>query len=210
VVTDKGEILDSSKNPYETAAQAKSRAEVQEHVWNLVWRRCIVYFATLCASLCLAAFPLFHQTEPEFSSRLSFLSPLIRLASVVLPGFAGWWIDAFAANPGWFVLNAAVIGLLLWDGARLETHITDKMGGNWCTILKQDMAPSGALPNDWIYRLRTHLWYRTFIWAMKWYILPTAFALLFNDGCHSDPLVSSFAFVLSRRRMARSPTRFNP
>ena len=34
VVTDKGEILDSSKNPYETAVQAKSRAEVQEHVWN--------------------------------------------------------------------------------------------------------------------------------------------------------------------------------
>ena len=54
----------------------------------------------------------------------------------------------------------------------LETRITDKMGVDWCTILKQDMAPSGALPNDWIYRLRTHPWYRTFIWAMKWYILP--------------------------------------
>ena len=129
VVTDKGEILDSSKNPYETAAQAKSRAEVQEHVWNLVWRRRIVYFATLFASLCLAAFPLFHQTEAEFSSRLSFLSPLIRLAGAILPGFAGWWIDAFATNPGWFVLNAAIVGLLIWDGARLETRITDKMGG---------------------------------------------------------------------------------
>src|SRR4029453_9976891 len=106
VVTDKGEIPDSSKNPYETAVQAKSRAEVQEHVWNLVWRRRIVYFATLLASLCLAAFPLFHQNGAEFSSRLSFLSPLIRFAGAVLPGFAGWWIDAFATNPGWFVLNA--------------------------------------------------------------------------------------------------------
>ena len=43
VVTDKGEILDRAHNPDETAAQAKARAEVQEHVRNLVWRRRLVY-----------------------------------------------------------------------------------------------------------------------------------------------------------------------
>ena len=211
VVTDTGQILDKASNPYETAVQTKARAAVQEHVWNLVWRRRLVYFATLFASLCLAAFPLFHQAEPELSSRLSFLSPLIRLAGVVLPGFAGWWIDAFAANPGWFVLNAGIVGLLIWDGARLETRITDKMGGYWRTILKQDMAPSGALPNDWIYRLRTHPWYRTFIWAMKWYILPTAFALLFlyiGLGAASRvsfTLADSFGFVCQKSQTLEPP-----
>jgi uncharacterized protein (DUF2235 family) len=211
VVTDTGQILDNGSNPYETAIQAKVRSEVQEHVWNLVWRRRVVYFATLFASLWLAAFPLFHLAEPEVSSRLSFLSPLIRLAGVVLPGFARWWIDAFAANPGWFVLYAAIVALCMWDGARLETRITDKMGGYWRTILQQDMTPAGALPHDWIYRLRMHPWYRTFIWALKWYILPTAFALVFfyiglsAASRVSFTLADSFGFVCQQSPQPESP-----
>ncbi len=212
VVTDAGEILASSSNPYETAPQAKSRAAVQEHIWNLVWRRRIVYFATLFASLSLAAFPLFHQAEPEFSSRLSFLSPLIRLTGVVLPGFAGWWIDAFAANPGWFIIHASIVSLFLWEGSRLETRITDKMGSYWQTILKQEGALSDAPPDDWIYRLRTHPWYRKFIWAMKWYILPTAFALLFlyiGLGAASRvsfTLADSFGFVCQKSEHLELPS----
>jgi len=77
--------------------------------------------------------------------------------------------------------------------------------------LKQDMAPSGALPDDWIYRLRTHLWYRMFIWAMEWYILPTAFALLFfyiGLGAASRVmfiLADSFGFVCQKSQSLESP-----
>src|SRR5215510_11790205 len=119
--------------------------------------------------------------------------------------------DAFATNPGWFVLNAGIVGLLIWDGARLETRITDKMGGYWRTILQQDMAPSSTLPDDWIYRLRTHPWYRTFMWAMKWYILPTVFALLFlyiGLGAASRvsfTLADSFGFVCQQSQHLESP-----
>ena len=74
------------------------------------------------------------------------------------------------------------------------------------------MAPSGALPNDWIYRLRTHPWYRTFIWAMKWYILPTAFALLFlyiglsAASRVSFTLADSFGFVCQTSQHLESPS----
>jgi uncharacterized protein (DUF2235 family) len=211
VVQDNGEILDSARNPYEKPAQAKARAAVQEHVWNLVWGRRIVYFLTLFATLSLAAFPVFLPAEHEFSGRLSFLSPLIRLAGLVLPGFAGWWIDAYTANPGWFVLGAASVSLLMWSGARLETRIIDQMGGYWRTILKQHAAPIDALPNTLIYRLRTHPWYLTFIRAMKLYILPTAFALLFfylglvAVSRVSFTLADSFGLVCQKSPQLESP-----
>jgi hypothetical protein len=86
------------------------------------------------------------------------------------------------------------------------------MGGYWRTILKQDRVPSGALPDDWIYRLRTHPWYRTFIWAMKWYILPTAFTLLFlyvGLGAASRvsfTLADSFGFICQKSQHLEAPS----
>src|SRR5262249_3728723 len=54
VVTDDRRVLPLAKSPYETAAHAQARAKVQERVWNLVWCRRVVYFATVAASLWLA------------------------------------------------------------------------------------------------------------------------------------------------------------
>lgn len=181
VVTSSGQILDlgDPNNPYENREQAQTRADVQEHVWNLVWRRRIVYFATLAASLFLAAFPLFHETHREFSSPLSFLSPIIRMVGAMLPSPAGWWIDAYAANPGWFAVEASVVGILLWYGAQVAARITDKMAVMWRLILKEKTTPPGGLPNDWVYRLRTDRYYRAFVRTMKRDILPAIFALLF-------------------------------
>src|SRR5262249_55453430 len=71
-----GEIVQGAGNPYETPAEAAARAVEQEKIWNLVWLRRIIYFATLAASFHLAAFWLFHELKPE----REFESP-VRLVS---------------------------------------------------------------------------------------------------------------------------------
>jgi hypothetical protein len=43
-----------------------------------------------------------------------------------------------------------------------------------------------------------------------WVTIIVASLRILGDGCHSDLLISSFAFVLSWRRMARSPQHFKP
>jgi len=43
-----------------------------------------------------------------------------------------------------------------------------------------------------------------------WVTISVAALLLLDDSCHSDLIVSSFAFVLSWRRMTRSPKHCNP
>src|SRR5262249_23897485 len=108
VVTDDGRILQEVDNPLETAAHARKRPDAQEHIWTLVWAKRILYFATLAASLHLALFPLFHQTDraAEFSTPFRFISEALRLAGGFIPGFFKWWIDAFAANPGTFAIGA--------------------------------------------------------------------------------------------------------
>jgi uncharacterized protein (DUF2235 family) len=180
VVLMDGRIIEGQDNPFETPEQTKARADVQERVWNLVWWRRVVYFATVAASFHLALFPLLHSTDrtAEFSSPFSWVSQLIRLVGGFLPAFAGWWLDAFAANPRWFAVGAAtVIGLMLL-GVRLGNRINDQMRHIWSSILDQRSYPVGSLPNDWVYRLRTHPTYQQILWALKRYIVPTASAAL--------------------------------
>jgi uncharacterized protein (DUF2235 family) len=56
IVDSDGNVLQGNANPYETPAEATARLKEEEKVWNLVWFRRIVYFATVAASFHLGAF----------------------------------------------------------------------------------------------------------------------------------------------------------
>ena len=64
VVTEDGRILLPSQNDFETSQQAQARAKAQEQVWNLVWARRVVYFATVAATLHLLLYPLGRALPP--------------------------------------------------------------------------------------------------------------------------------------------------
>jgi hypothetical protein len=49
VVIANGQVLKGNANPYESLAHAQARANAQERVWDLVWKRRIVYFCTVWA-----------------------------------------------------------------------------------------------------------------------------------------------------------------
>jgi uncharacterized protein (DUF2235 family) len=152
----------------------------QESIWDLVWRRRVVYFSTVGFSAYLGIFPFIHQAAyQDLSSKLSFLSPIIRLIGSFLPGFVGFWINAYAANPGLFLVGFGGVVATMWWGARVSARIFDAMRTIWSDILKSKRAPSQPNLRNSIYRLRTDECYRSMLWALKRYILPTIFAVLF-------------------------------
>jgi uncharacterized protein (DUF2235 family) len=175
VVDDNGEVLKDAANPYESPDQARARANAQERVWNTVWKRRAVYFLTVAASAHLALFPVLYQTDKaaEYSTPFRPVSELLRAIGSVLPGFANWWIDAFAANPGRFLLGAGLLAAFILWGVRLGGQITDGMLAIW-----RSPASNAALPADMIYKLRTSPPYRWVLWAMKRHAVPFLSALL--------------------------------
>ncbi len=154
------------------------RAKAQERVWNRVWGRRVVYFATVLASLYLVALPWINDDgRPVAPANLGMLSSTIRLAGeYLLPKLASTWTDAFATWPFHFLGGVLVIGALVAFGSRLETAIDDEMRRIWHPV-------AGASAKDAtttaLYKLRTSRGYRGFFYAMKQWILPTVIAF----GC---------------------------
>ncbi|MET0679210.1 MAG: DUF2235 domain-containing protein [Bradyrhizobium sp.] len=130
---------------YESAASARQREHTQEHVvGSSIWRRRIIYFLTVIASLYLLTYPLTSTVpaQAEFASPLRPISDIIRLAEMALPGAASRWMNAYAREPLWFMLCAGLVALLLWLSAGLQGRITDQMRHAWRVSLgKIDIHP---------------------------------------------------------------------
>ena len=172
-----GAILTPSQFGLEQDDEAKARGDAQEHVWNEIWKRRIVYFATVGATLWLVAFPLISgaQRADEFTSPIRWVSDIIRLIGGFLPGFASTWVDGYARAPGSFLLLCGLAGFFMLWGMRIASRISVCMGTIWRGV---DNAPSG-LPNDFVYRLRSSRTYIAFHENLKFRWAPAFFALLF-------------------------------
>lgn len=148
VVDDNDQILEGPSNPHENPAEAQIRSDAQERVWNKVWWRRLVYFATIAASLHLVLFPLIHQTDraSEFDTNFRLVSETIRLAGAFIPNFFDWWLNSYAASPGKFVIGAVAVALLILIGVRLGSRITDQMSCIWKKAPGTNMTrPGGVL-----------------------------------------------------------------
>jgi uncharacterized protein (DUF2235 family) len=160
VVTDDGQILPASSNPYESGASSQARENAQEFVWNTVWLRRIVYFLTVLVSATLIIFPLLKSLPPsdEFSSPIRWLSDLIRLAGSFLPSIADPWLNGYARSPVTFAIIVALLTNCTVAGVRLSARIQSDMGAIWQKSVASSL-PATALPDNWIYRLRTSATY---------------------------------------------------
>lgn len=180
IVTAKGEVLSPVQNPYESPAQADARANVQERLWNTIWLRRIVYFATVAVSLYLFAFPLLKALPPyeEYETPLRWLSDVIVAAGQFLPPVAGPWIRGYSRDPGRFLAVVLLLIAVSWLGSYLSARIQSRMGICWRNSLANALANIGQ-PNDLIYRFRTNPVVVTTHSTLKKYIAPALFAVLF-------------------------------
>ena len=184
VVKDDGEIVSPDdfsiapdQKPFETRAAAAQRALAQEHVWNEVWKRRIVYFATVGATLWLAVFPLVSSAQKvdELTSPFRWVSDLVRFAGSFLPDFASTWIDGYARAPLWFLVIAGLVIALRVLSSSIAARTSSVMASIW---RKTPQAPAG-LPDNWIYRLRSSRLYMGFHESLKKHIAPAIFAVMF-------------------------------
>ncbi|MEO5823640.1 MAG: DUF2235 domain-containing protein [Vicinamibacteraceae bacterium] len=162
-------VRDRLKDPEATAA----RDAATEAIWNRVWWRRITYFATLAATLLLVALPLFVArlpTPPVLADGRTWIGGVIRLLTIVLPSFAGQWVDVYADNPVYFLMLAAVILVLLWFGTRMERTLRDRARSMWRRALHADEFAASA--PSWIERFRTSHRYQRAVQVFKWYVLP--------------------------------------
>lgn len=172
-----GEIVSPDKYGFETRQNAAARAEAQEHVWNEIWKRRILYFATVGATLWLVAFPLLSsaQRADEFYSRLRWVSDLVRFIGSFLPNSASTWVNGYARAPFWLVVMVLLLAALLSWSTRIASRTSNLMSSIW---RRTPAAPSG-LPHNWIYRLRSNKAYIAFHEGLKRKVAPALFAILF-------------------------------
>ena len=160
------------RNRLRDPAVGAQRRTAIEPVWDLVWWRRITYFATLAATLLLLALPLLVgllPTPPVLSDGRTWIGGVIRLLTIVLPAFAGKWVEIYADNPFYFLLLSILIGSLMAFGKWLERTLRDEARRIWRVSLT-----GGSLEtrDSWVQRLRNSYAYQRFIYLLKWYVLP--------------------------------------
>jgi uncharacterized protein (DUF2235 family) len=150
LLTDDGLADQSTVEP---ADAADLRCVKQEDIWNVVWRRRVIYFATVFASFYLALYPFFRvaPAEDEFTTPLSFVSQAIRLLGQVLPGFAAPWIDAYARAPGQFLFVGGLAAGLILAGSLLGGVIESRMELIWRPAATTEPPSTPALV--WVRRI---------------------------------------------------------
>jgi uncharacterized protein (DUF2235 family) len=173
-VTDKtGAIRGNSR---ETSDEALWRWRRQEQVWDLVWRRRVVYFANMFGLVYLLCLPILQHYGPGLGagSPFAFLVPIVDAAANYLPNLLKPWFDAFREAPERLFAGAVVVGLLSWYGSSLQGRIRDEMRVIW----KTPDTEAREKPNSFIYRLRSAGPYKASYYVLTHWILPTVFAAL--------------------------------
>jgi uncharacterized protein (DUF2235 family) len=188
VIDPKGAVV---ANSYETAAGAAARSPIIQRVHDLVWWRRVVYFLTLFLTALLLLFPWLWSNEYVACRRLCWLQdtvrdvmrPVLSAVGSFLPGFAGFWIEIYRAQPVKFVVFAAGLVFALWLGRWLEARIRERASGAWSHVDGKAAPPYVWGPWSRIARLlRTTQW---LVDLHRWTArtaLPFAFVVLIAFG----------------------------
>jgi hypothetical protein len=141
-------MIQPNVQPATEGPNAPARHLAQEDVWDLVWRKRVNYFLTVFATGYLLLYPLFRDTYAfeELRTRLRIVSDTIRLVGSALPSVTGRWIDAYAREPGWFLVASALVVLLTMTSSNLGALIKDRMRYIWVKYLPQTQAPPAPVP----------------------------------------------------------------
>lgn len=164
------------------------RLACQDRLWNWVWLRRVVYFATVFCSLWLAAMPFLGAGGPVDHSQI--FSP-VRWALDALQHILPWpltsWIGAWRRQEALASTLFVAVGALLYFSAKIDVAIRDRMQRTWRPADgRVPDARSAGFPSAWLddhlFRLRTSPKYmRFFVW-LKTRALPTAFGMMFWVG----------------------------
>ena len=176
VVNEDGAIVEFDKT-IETRAQAAERAAAQERVWDRVWLRRVLYFATVITTALVVLPPLVLDETSEGILRFPFphsrfLENVVDLLGRVVPAMAKPVIDYYRPKPHQLVVPAILIALLMIASTRVQRAAADRMRALWT---------GGGIRSEargLIYKLRTHAVYRRTFRILTQYVFPFVFGML--------------------------------
>lgn len=146
-------------------------------VWDRVWCRRVLYFATLACSLLLLAMPLWvgkFFAAPWLNDGRNWGGEIIDLGRLAAPRFLGGWIRVYEHNLLYTIILVALIWILSSTSAKRELALRDATRAIWHQVLTAKSADE--LQNDrtvsWIERIRTSAIYQRGLQIVKWHVLP--------------------------------------
>jgi uncharacterized protein (DUF2235 family) len=184
VVTSGGEILDGAKNPYEHETQSTSRCRDQERVWNLIWLRRILYFATVLLTVFIVLPPFVFSPERGggllvWKSRAA--TAFVDQLGTFVPASLEPWVAYYREFPFQLIIPGAIVILLLFSSTAVQNAIADRMRRVWDAILappgRRAVTPS-LPPADRVYRFRSHRLYRALFTLVTERVFPPVFGIV--------------------------------
>jgi uncharacterized protein (DUF2235 family) len=160
-----------SDGPHE-ADPGEPRSHVQDDVWNWIWLRRVVYFLTAFATAFVAFIPFFVIYAPGFGLDTvdSFVNPVVNAAASFLPSALEPWFVAFRNGPGFVLIGAVAIGVLMLFGKNLQETIHDAARVAWHAPDKHIQLAGWRAA---VYRLRRFGIYPASFYVLTRWILPT-------------------------------------
>jgi uncharacterized protein (DUF2235 family) len=176
VVTENGDIVESDAS-VEGAAQAAERALAQERVWDRVWIRRVLYFATVITTLIVVLPPLVLDEDspgllPFPWPRSRFLENVVDLLGKAVPATLQPGIEYYRTKADQLIVPAVAILLLMLASTRVQRAAADRMREIWTGRGKRGQ------PHGLIYKLRKHAAYRWTFQIVTQYVFPFVFGML--------------------------------
>jgi uncharacterized protein (DUF2235 family) len=142
VVDDKGAIL-----PPAFEQNRPARLAMQENVWDFVWLKRVVYFATVAATLVLVILPFRSGAGVGAPVERSAPARLILTLGGYLPSAADRWVNFYAGHSLSLLIGAAFLAALTWLGARFQGKLCGQMRRAWLdTTTRASSAVALAMP----------------------------------------------------------------
>ena len=174
----------------------KDEVDPLDAMWDIVWRRRLIYFLTVGFSVLLALAPWWSKvaTLQLCADARCVISGPITALKAVLPSLAAPLVEGWASSPAIFLLLVGGVWATMMRGLALErrlrdaaravwspaTHRIDRAtGGGGKTADRASVAVAGAPPRlapiarGRFYRVRTTYAYQRSVQLLKWRITPT-------------------------------------
>jgi uncharacterized protein (DUF2235 family) len=189
VVDDQGAVLEGPANPYEHPTQTESRYADQERVWNLVWFRRVLYFATVLLTFVLVLPPLIFTSDDTSSVKRTMealgvpqpgaAKALMDAIAPLAPSMLQPWVNFYRGYPELLAVIGGLIILLMILSGRVQAAAGDRMRRLWADIIDAPRAlvVPHAPPTDIIYQLRSSDLYRRTFEVITQHVFPFVFGV---------------------------------
>ena len=158
-----------------SVAERRNRFERQENQWDRVWRRRLLYFLTVFATLLLLLLPYvpwLGSLEDLCADDRCFARDISETLLFFLPNSFRDLLVPWTARPiGTLVLLVAILSMI-WAGRRIERSFRDGVRRIWSDFRNGNLAGASPPARTTLRRFRESKTYQFALFDLKWRFLP--------------------------------------